>query len=279
MAAAASGPKQAIPCSRSASAAPATSGASGPITTRSGAELAGQRDDPGRGRRRCPGGFRPAPRCRGCPARRAGCRGRIAASARTIACSRPPDPMTRMRTPVSLPASSAAGGRARRASAAGPELEGLVAARADADRADRGADHLLHGRDVGPRVRRQVVERLGLARCPPTSRRGTRRPARAWWNSVCVIGISSCRLPSTSYATQTGTLLQAGQHVQLGQEVAGDPVHPGRVAGDDRVEPAGSGGPGRWSRRTPRRSCAATRPARRSARWGTGPRRPGWCTP
>ena len=39
LAAAASGPKQAIPASRSASAAPATSGASGPITTRSGLSL------------------------------------------------------------------------------------------------------------------------------------------------------------------------------------------------------------------------------------------------
>jgi hypothetical protein len=38
-AAAASGPKQAMPSSRSASAAPATSGASGPITTRSGPSL------------------------------------------------------------------------------------------------------------------------------------------------------------------------------------------------------------------------------------------------
>ena len=39
MAAAAPGPKQPIPASRSASAAPATSGASGPITTRSGPSL------------------------------------------------------------------------------------------------------------------------------------------------------------------------------------------------------------------------------------------------
>ena len=30
----------------------------------------------------------------------------------------------------------------------------------------------------------------------------------AWWNSVCVIGISSRRLPSTSYATQTGICSQ-----------------------------------------------------------------------
>ena len=30
----------------------------------------------------------------------------------------------------------------------------------------------------------------------------------AWWKSVCVIGISSTRSPSTSYATQTGICSQ-----------------------------------------------------------------------
>src|SRR6185312_600558 len=34
-----------------------------------------------------------------------------------------------------------------------------------------------------------------------------------------------------------------GQDVQLGQEVAGDAVHPGRVPGDDRVEPAAAARP------------------------------------
>ena len=43
MAASASGPKQLKPSSRSASAAPATSGASGPITTRSGLSLRASR--------------------------------------------------------------------------------------------------------------------------------------------------------------------------------------------------------------------------------------------
>src|SRR6185437_5739584 len=38
-------------------------------------------------------------------------------------------------------------------------------------------------------------------------------------------------------------LVQAGQDVQLGQEVAGDAVHPGRVPGDDRVEPAAAARP------------------------------------
>src|SRR4029077_12892330 len=43
-----------------------------------------------------------------------------------------------------------------------PDLQGLIPARADADRADRGADHLLHRADVGARVGRQLVERPRL---------------------------------------------------------------------------------------------------------------------
>ena len=38
-------------------------------------------------------------------------------------------------------------------------------------------------------------------------------------------------------------LLQAGQHVELGQEEVGQAVDPGRVAGDDRVEPAAAAVP------------------------------------
>ncbi len=47
-AAAADGPKHAMPASRTASATPATSGTSGPITTRSALPLARQRGDRGR---------------------------------------------------------------------------------------------------------------------------------------------------------------------------------------------------------------------------------------
>src|SRR5580704_19757688 len=82
----------------------------------------------------------------------AACKWSVSAlSARTSACSRPPDPMTRMRTP----------GAYRRLAQQIPELEGLVPARADADRAHRGADHLLDGRDVGLRVLGQVGEGPG----------------------------------------------------------------------------------------------------------------------
>ena len=49
-AAAADGPKQAMPAARTASATPATSGASGPTTTRSAATLAGQLRDGSAGR-------------------------------------------------------------------------------------------------------------------------------------------------------------------------------------------------------------------------------------
>src|SRR5581483_7709043 len=145
VAAAASGPKQARPAPRSASAAPATRGASGPTTTRSGLSL--------RARARIWSGTGATSGYVGATAAMPGFPGAAwtssAASARTRACSRPPEPTTSMRTPWRLPEQV-------------PDLEGLVAARADADRADRRADHLLHRADVGPRVGRQLVERAGL---------------------------------------------------------------------------------------------------------------------
>ena len=96
MAAAASGPKQLMPLSRRASAAPATSGASGPITTRSGLSL---RASPTiwSGTGAVSGWVSASAAMPGLPG--AACR--LLASplrARTMACSRPPDPMTRMRT-------------------------------------------------------------------------------------------------------------------------------------------------------------------------------------
>ncbi len=94
-AAAASGPKQPIPASRSASAAPATSGASGPITTRSGLSL--------RASARIPAGVGAVSGYVSARAAMPGLPGAAWMScvmrARTRACSRPPDPMTSMRTP------------------------------------------------------------------------------------------------------------------------------------------------------------------------------------
>ena len=96
LAAAASGPKQLIPASRSASAAPATSGASGPITTRSGLSWpASARICSGTGA--TSGWVSARAAMPGLPG--AACRLPVSAlSARTMACSRPPEPMTRMRT-------------------------------------------------------------------------------------------------------------------------------------------------------------------------------------
>ena len=101
MAAAASGPEAGrCPVSRSASAAPATSGASGPITTRSGLSL---RASPTiwSGTGAVSGWVSASAAMPGLPG--AACRlpvyARLRLRARTMACSRPPDPMTRMRTP------------------------------------------------------------------------------------------------------------------------------------------------------------------------------------
>jgi exodeoxyribonuclease VII large subunit len=96
-AAAAAGPKQARPASRSASPAPATSGASGPMTTRSGLSLRASARI-WSGTAGVPGWVSAIAAIPGLPG--AACRvPGSALSARTMACSRPPDPMTRMRTP------------------------------------------------------------------------------------------------------------------------------------------------------------------------------------
>ena len=96
-AAAASGPKQATPFSRSASAAPATSGASGPMTTRSGPSLrASATICSGTGA--TSGWVSATAAIPGLPG--AACTLPLSPlSLRTMACSRPPDPTTRMRTP------------------------------------------------------------------------------------------------------------------------------------------------------------------------------------
>ena len=97
-AATASGPKAAIPAARSASATPATSGASGPITTRSAPTcFASRTTSPGSlAETTCRRASEAMPGFPGaaCSSLTSG----SAASARTIACSRPPPPITSTRT-------------------------------------------------------------------------------------------------------------------------------------------------------------------------------------
>ena len=95
LAAAASGPKHRIPASRSASPAPATSGASGPITTRSGLSLRASATI-WSGTGATSGWVWARASMPGLPGA-AWTSSRL--KARTRACSRPPDPMTSMRTP------------------------------------------------------------------------------------------------------------------------------------------------------------------------------------
>ena len=104
MAAARAGPKHAIPASRTASAAPATSGTSGPITTRSAASSPASAAMAA-GSDAVTGWVCASAAIPGLPG--AACRLVTAGSwarARTMACSRPPEPMTRTRTAASLPA-------------------------------------------------------------------------------------------------------------------------------------------------------------------------------
>ena len=130
------------------------------------AELDGQFRDAFGGARRGRGGPRPARRCPGCQVTRAGRRSRP--SARMMACSRPPEPITSMRTGVRLPEQV-------------PQLERLVAARADAD-ARRSARRSSPRSAACRSARwRQVRRSRAPRRCPRPSRRSTRRPASAWW--------------------------------------------------------------------------------------------------
>src|SRR5436190_23377581 len=123
-----------------------------------------------------------------------------------------------------------------------PDLQGLIPARADADRADRGADHLLHRADVGARAGRQLVERPGLGDVLPPAVEvlvdGHRVVELGLRHRDLVVALA---VHLVAHADRY--LVQAGQDVQLGQEVAGDAVHPGRVPGDDRVEPAAAARP------------------------------------
>src|SRR5579875_2093749 len=227
IAARASGPKQAMPASRTASAAPATSGASGPTTTRSAASLrASPATWPGAGA--VPGWVSASAAMPGLPG--AACTSADSAlKARTRACSRPPDPMTSMRT-------GRAYGRSGQQRA---QPQRLVAARPDADRGYRGADHLLHRRDVGAGVRRQVLRRAGRGDVL-----GPAVQVLIHRDRVVELGLGHRDLlqPRPAHLVRHADrhLVQAGQHVQLGEEVLGDPVDPRRVPGDDGVEPAGA---------------------------------------
>ena len=97
-AAAASGPKTAMPAARSASATPATSGTSGPITTRPALMCSASRvtsaGSAGLTSWSCASSAMPGLPGAACSSLTPGSRAR----ARTIACSRPPDPITSTRT-------------------------------------------------------------------------------------------------------------------------------------------------------------------------------------
>src|SRR5215469_9997247 len=252
IAAARPGPKQAMPAARTASATPATSGASGPMTTSSAPTLAARAVTlpwsagatswisaivaiPGL----------PGAACRlVTPASRA--------SARTRACSRPPEPMTRTRTAASLPPAARLPGTRRddpapalqHRSDQGAELERLVAARAHSDPGQRGADHVLDRPHVGLRAPGEIPELPGRGEVLPPA-------VQVLVDRLRVVEVrlrhGDLVVPGPVHVVGHADRhpLQAGQHVELGEEVVGDPVDAGRVPGDDRVEPAGAAGPAR----------------------------------
>ena len=218
-AACADGPKQAMPRSRTASATPATSGASGPTTTRSTPSVCasvGHR----RAVERVDGVQRRRPRrCPGCRGRRAPRRPRgHAQSASARACSRPPPPTTSTFT--------------RR-----PAARSTARVRGRPRRPERRAGHLLERPHVGLRVRRQVVEGAapGDVLLPAVE------------ELVDRLGVVELRLRHRHLVVAHAVDLVAhahrdplppAEHVELGQEELGQPVDPGGVARDHRVVPA-----------------------------------------
>src|SRR5262249_14510197 len=121
----------------------------------------------------------------------------------------------------------------------GTELQGLVAARADADRADRGTGEILDRLDVVLRGHGQVIERSGLRDVLPppvevlVDRLGVMELGLRHRDVVVALAVDF-----VSHAYRY--LAEPGEHVELGDEEAGAPVAPGGVPRDDRVEPAGA---------------------------------------
>src|SRR5215469_185546 len=229
------GPNAAIPFARSSSATPATSGASGPMTTRSALTRRASRvTSPGSVARtswQAANSAMPGLPGAACNSLTAG----SLLSARTIACSRPPDPITSTRT---LRDSTRSSLHQR------IDLDRLVAAGADADRADLRAGDLLDRPDVGPGRGGEILKHLGAGDVLDPAVQvlvdrlgmvelGLRHRDVVVPLAVHVIGDAD------------RDLVEAGQHVELGDEQVGDAVHPGGVPRDHRVEPAGAPGSAR----------------------------------
>src|SRR5215469_346186 len=216
IAAARPGPKQAMPAARTASATPATSGASGPMTTRSAPTLA---------------------------ARAVTLPWSAGATSWISAILAIPGLPGAARTAASLPPVRYPASRVlRRRSDQGAKLERLVAARAHADPGQRGADHVLDRPHVGLGARGEILELLGRGEVLPPAVQVLVHRFR-----VVEVGLRHGDLVVPGPVHVVGHAerhpLQAGQHVELGEEVVGDPVDAGRVPGDDRVEPAGAARP------------------------------------
>src|SRR5205085_9791807 len=110
----------------------------------------------------------------------------------------------------------------------------LVAAGADADDADPGTGELLQPADVGLGVGRQVLEPTAAGDVlPPAGQLLVHR------GGVVEVGLRHRHLVVPHSVDVVGDAdrdgLQAGQHIQLGEEVVGDAVDPAGVPGHDGV--------------------------------------------
>src|SRR5215831_14254083 len=188
------------------SATPATSGASGPMTTRSASSLVARATTSSGsvGRTLCSSA---SPAMPGLPGAACNCVTLLSrASDRVSACSLPPDPTTSTRTSQHL-----------------AQLNRLIAARSDAHRAHWRADHALNRTHVRLCIGRQIGEILSSRDVLPP-------PVQVLINrgGVMEVGLRHrdlvVALAVHLVGHAHGHLLQAGEYVELSNEVVGQAV-------------------------------------------------------
>src|SRR5665647_407474 len=216
-----------MPATRTASATPATSGPSGPTTTRSASRRTARAAIPGL----------PGATCTSLPSPELVVPGSLppVTSARTMACSRAPEPMTRI-----LTGGQPSGARGPSGEQVVPDDRG-VPPRADADRRDPRAGHLLERQDVPLGVDGQLLEGPAAGDVLPPAVELLEHGRRVV--EVALVGrhlVEPLAPDVVGHADRD--LRQAGEHVELGQDQVRQAVDPSRVARNDGVVPAAPAG-------------------------------------
>src|ERR1019366_5375744 len=219
------GPKPGPPGAVTASTTPRTKGLSGPITTRS-AEVLIASSATSVGSMAYTSGTSAIAAMPGLPGSHTS-RSTLGSSrsARQIACSRAPPPMTRTFTTW-------------RSLCERAQQQGLIAGRTHADHAERCAGHVLQRLDVFAGVLRQVVElpRLGDVFAPA-------RELLVDRVRVMEVGLRHRHLVDDAAVRQSVAdayrdRVKVRQNVELGQHEVGDSIDPRGIARYDRVVPA-----------------------------------------